>query len=102
MNWKSAIIASASVAFVATLLHQIISTGGTYYFAPVDWEVVNELPYPEAKKYLVERSKNYTLWESLKSSVYYPHFWLSALVELAFLFFIGLASCWLFNRKSNA
>ena len=102
MNWKSAIIASAVVALIATLLHQVISTGGKYYFAPVDWDAVNKLPYPEAKEYLAERSKSYTLWESLKSSVYYPHFWLSAFAELVFLFIIALASCWLFNRKSNA
>ena len=102
MNWKSAIISSVCVAFIATLLHQVISTGGTYYFAQVDWNVVNDLPYPEAKKYLAERSKSYTSWESLKSAIYYSHFWLSALVELMFLFAIGLTSCWIFNHKSNA
>ncbi len=101
MNWKSAITASLTVAFFATLIHQLVSTGGTYYVAPVDWEVVNNLTYQDAQKHLAERSKKFTAWESLKSSIYYFHFWGNALVELVTLFLIGLASCWIFNRKIN-
>jgi len=102
MNWKSAIIGSAIVATLATIVHQVISTGGAYYFAPVDWEIVNELRYSEAQEYIAERSRNYTRWESLMNSIHYSHFWLGAAVEYFFLWLFGIACCWLSNRASYA
>ena len=102
MNWKAALITSVSVAAIATALHQIVATGGTYYFAQVDWGVVNKLPYQEAQEYLAERTKDLNRVDSLRNAVAYPRFWLYAGVEFSFLAFLGIASCWLYSRASNA
>lgn len=102
MNWNSAIISSATVAVMATIFHQGLSTGGAYYFAPVDWEIVNNLRYAEAQEYLAERSRNYTRWESLMNSIHYSHFWWGAAVESLFLWLFGIVCCWLCNRAADA
>nr|BAJ06874.1 hypothetical protein [uncultured bacterium] len=101
MNWKHATIASFIVSLSIVLVHQLLSTGGTYYIAPIDFDYVNKLPYKEAQEYLLKMSKEFTLLESLKSSVHYPHFWKAAIVEFLTLFILGLGTCWLYNRINH-
>ena len=101
MRWKSAIIASGVVAIIATIIHQVFATGGTYYFAQVDWAVVNELPYAEAQKYLVERSKDLSKVQSLKNSLSYHYFWINGAIELCVLWGLGLTSCYIYGRASQ-
>tara|TARA_R110002124_G_scaffold140593_1_gene305022 strand:+ start:62 stop:370 length:309 start_codon:yes stop_codon:yes gene_type:complete len=101
MRWKSAIIASGVVASIATVMHQVLATGGTYYFAQVDWTVVNELPYAEAQKYLTERSKDLSKVQSLKNSLSHPYFWLNGAIEFLVLWGLGLTSCFIYGRGSQ-
>lgn len=68
------------------------------YFSKVDWEVVNEMPYKDAQKYLLERSKKLTRLESLNNAVRTSNFWLNALIELVFLWAVGLGSCALYGK----
>jgi hypothetical protein len=102
MTWKPAIIASGVVALVLTIFHQIYATGGTGYFRKVDWEVVNELPYKQAQEYLLERSKKLSKSESLANAVHYSQFWTAALIELIFLWVLGLGSCRLYEKLKTA
>ena len=102
MTWKPAIIASGVIALTLTILHQIYATGGTGYFRKVDWEVVSELPYKQAQEHLLERSKQLSKAESLSNAIQYKHFWMASMVELAFLWAVGIVSCRLYEKLKTA
>ena len=102
MHWKKAITASGVIAISLTLFHQISATGGMGYFRKVDWELVEAMPYKEAQKYLLERSKELTKLESLNNAARTSNFWLNALLELMFLWAVGLGSCALYEKYQRA
>jgi hypothetical protein len=102
MAWKPAIVASGVIALALTIFHQLYATGGSVHFRLVDWEVVNELSYKQAQEYLLERSKKLSKSESLANAVQYGHFWTTALMELVFLWILGLRSCRLYEKLKTS
>ena len=101
MKWREALFASGVIALALTLLYQFVSSGGTGYFRKVDWELVNGMPYKDAQQYLLERSKTLTRWDSLRNAIYYWNFWATVIVQFAFLWCVGLGSCWLYEKTAR-
>lgn len=102
MEYSRAVLASSLVALVLVIAMSLISSGGRMYFAEVDWVKVNSMNYEEAQKYLSERSKSITRWDSLKNGISQSAFWVSALAELALYFLVGFVSCSLYRRMSQS
>ena len=90
------------VAVVLTLALLFISSGGRIYMSAVDWGQVNSMNYEEGQKYLAERSREITRWESLENGVSYSEFWLSALSDWLGYTGVGFVSCLIFIRLSQS
>ena len=102
MIYSKALLASGMVAAVLTLALMFVSSGGRIYVSAVDWGQVNSMSYEEGQRYLAERSREITRWDSLRNSVYYPEFWLSALSDWLVYTGVGFVSCLIFRRLSKS
>jgi hypothetical protein len=102
MEYSKAAYASSLVALILVIAISFISSGGRMYFAGTDWAKVNSMNYEEGQQYLIERSQSITRWDSLKSGIDYPAFWMSALSDWAVYFLVGFVSCVLYGRLSQS
>lgn len=102
MEYSKAAFASGAIALLLVVVMSAISSGGRMYFAEVDWAKVDTMKYEEAQRYLAERSKSITRWESLKNGISYSAFWISALADWVLYFLVGFVSCMLYRRLSQS
>ena len=102
MTHLKALLASSIVAAVLTVALMFVSSGGRIYVSTVDWGQVNSMNYEEGQKYLAERSREITRWDSLKNGIQYPEFWLSALSDWLVYTGVGFVSCLVFRRLAQS
>lgn len=102
MGYSKAAVASGLVALLLVAAMSLLSSGGRMYFAEVDWAKVNSMNYEEAQKYLMQRSKSITRWDSLKNGISHSAFWVSALADWVLYFLVGFVSCVVYRRLSQS
>ncbi|MFA7096093.1 MAG: hypothetical protein WC383_06365 [Gammaproteobacteria bacterium] len=102
MEYARAALASGLAAFLLVVVMSFLSSGGRIYIAEVDWAKANSMNYEEAQKYLVQRSRSITRWESLKNGISYSAFWVSALADWVLYFLVGFVSCVFYRKLSRS
>ena len=101
MNMKVATIVSAVSGLCLACILGVVSSGGRYYFAEVDWQRVESMPYSQAQEYLTSRSAEISRLESLNNAISYPVFWYGLLLDVLMYMALGLVCCWFYQKYAK-